>query len=85
MNDQERYHEAKKAREAIKGSTEFKLAVVRFIERSLQDAITLLRYKGERELLKKVCKHPPEFNKYHPDPSGNNDSWHECLICGEDF
>lgn len=30
--------------------------------------------------LRKKCKH--EVTKYHPDASGNNDSWTECLICG---
>lgn len=29
----------------------------------------------------KACPH--ESTEYHPDPSGNNDSWSECLVCGK--
>ncbi len=29
-----------------------------------------------------MCKH--ESRTYHPDPSGNNDSSWECIICGAD-
>ena len=25
------------------------------------------------------CNHPE--TEYHPDASGNNDTWHTCLIC----
>jgi len=44
-------------------------------------------YKEKREALKatlreaqKKCTHP--HTTYHPDPSGNNDSYTECDICG---
>lgn len=28
------------------------------------------------------CKHTER--EFWPDASGNNDSWHECLICGKE-
>jgi hypothetical protein len=36
----------------------------------------------EKEL-QKNCSHY-EF-VYHPDPSGNSDSYYECLICGKEL
>lgn len=30
-----------------------------------------------------TCKH--EKTTYYPDPSGNNDSWTECNICGKEL
>lgn len=35
--------------------------------------------KKELKELQKACKH--QLTTYHPDPSGNNDSWYECDIC----
>jgi hypothetical protein len=32
---------------------------------------------------REVCPH--YTTTYHPDPSGNNDSWRECDICGKDL
>ena len=46
-------------------------------------------YKAKRDALKQtlreaqaVCKH--EKTTYHPDPSGNNDSYTECDVCGKE-
>lgn len=34
--------------------------------------------------LREVQNRCPHFNyTYHPDPSGNNDSWESCNICGK--
>ncbi len=30
----------------------------------------------------RYCTH--DETTYNPDPSGNNDSWHECVRCGAD-
>lgn len=45
------------------------------------------RHKKEQLVLansyaavKRKCQH--QLTQYHPDASGNNDSWYECLICG---
>lgn len=50
-------------------------------------AVLDIEYKNQKEMLEKKlkevqsrCKH--QVNKHHPDPSGNNDSWDECEICG---
>ena len=32
---------------------------------------------------RECCDHPSR--KHHPDPSGNNDSFYECTICGAEF
>ena len=44
-------------------------------------------YKAKRDHLREVlrgyqakCDHPK--TTYHPDPSGNNDSYTECDVCG---
>lgn len=34
----------------------------------------------ELQAFQKMCKHP--LTNYYPDPSGNNDSYTECDICG---
>lgn len=31
----------------------------------------------------KKCEHWSKT--YHPDPSGNNDSFYECNVCGKEF
>lgn len=31
-------------------------------------------------LIRKRCPHPT--TTYHPDPSGNSDSYYECNLCG---
>lgn len=33
--------------------------------------------------LQKTCVHIS--NTFHADPSGNNDSYYECLICGKNY
>jgi hypothetical protein len=47
-------------------------------------------YKIKKDLLKeklreaqKKCDHP--VTTYHPDPSGNNDSYTECDVCGKEI
>ena len=40
----------------------------------------VLKIKEWIAKLQKKCKH--EETVYHPDPSGNKDSWTECDICG---
>lgn len=54
------------------------------------DALAALEkeFEAKREILRqelraaqKICKH--EHTTYHPDPSGNNDSYTECDVCGK--
>ena len=47
-------------------------------------------YSARREILRQnlraaqaVCEHPK--TTYHPDPSGNNDSYTECDVCGQEL
>lgn len=40
-----------------------------------------LRELSEAEALTRLCKHPKEIVVYHPDASGNNDSWFACNLC----
>ncbi len=47
-------------------------------------------YKAKRDALKQTlreaqakCDHPK--TTYHPDPSGNNDSYTECDVCGKEI
>lgn len=37
----------------------------------------------DKEILD-VQKKCPHIWKYYPDPSGNNDSCYDCLICGKE-
>lgn len=46
-------------------------------------------YKAKKDILKSIlrtaqdkCKH--EKTTYHSDPSGNNDSYTECDVCGKE-
>lgn len=48
------------------------MALVRQLEKLVLDKL--------KEAQKK-CPHKETV--YHPDPSGNNDSWHECTRCGD--
>ncbi len=44
-----------------------------------------LANKKNNELLQEFqdkCPHPLNNVNYYPDPSGNNDSFHECSLCG---
>ena len=48
-----------------------------------------VRHKAEvkslaatRKAIVDQCKHLHSI--YHPDPSGNNDSWDECVVCGRE-
>jgi hypothetical protein len=36
----------------------------------------------EIDEIRRSCNH--ELTTYHPDPSGNNDSYMECEICGKE-
>lgn len=45
------------------------------------------KYEDELVTIKKKIqeiqtKCPHDYMKYYPDASGNNDSYHECVICG---
>jgi len=47
-------------------------------------------YDAKREYLKQKlkeaqtkCNHPK--TTFHPDPSGNNDSYRECSVCGKEI
>jgi hypothetical protein len=44
-----------------------------------------IRHNVTQLVIQTVCKHPPEFFKRHPDPSGNNDSWDQCIACGKEI
>lgn len=41
---------------------------------------SLKRLNKIMSLAQQLCDHPE--TKYYPDASGNNDSYHVCLICG---
>lgn len=47
-------------------------------------------YRIQRDILRRhlqeaqsKCEHPK--TTYHPDPSGNNDSYTECDVCGKEI
>lgn len=42
---------------------------------------TIEGYKKRIEEIRKECGH--WVTTFHPDPSGNNDSYHECSLCGK--
>lgn len=72
-----------------------KLKLVETIESSIKDLKTLIedeeakyekRIKEIKTCIKdwqETCKHWSKT--FHPDPSGNNDSFHECNICGKEL
>lgn len=39
--------------------------------------------KNTLEAIRAECDHPAA--SYHGDPSGNNDSHHECVVCGQTY
>ncbi len=48
------------------------------------------KFNAEKDMLRndqreawKLCDHP--IKTYHPDASGNNDSWYECEVCGKEL
>lgn len=41
------------------------------------------RLENELAEARKSCPCPAAALTYHGDPSGNNDSYHECRICGK--
>lgn len=43
----------------------------------------ILKIQNERRAIQTECSHKNTI--YHPDPSGNNDSYHECTTCGKEF
>lgn len=43
----------------------------------------LKKLNGAIATLQGTCDHPD--TQRHSDPSGNNDSWKECLICGKEL
>jgi len=48
------------------------------------------KYKAKKEILKQKLleeqeKCPHKSITFHPDPSGNNDSYYECNRCGKEI
>jgi len=41
-------------------------------------------YRSIIRKLQEQCSHSDGV-KYHGDPSGNNDSWRECVTCGKEL
>lgn len=39
------------------------------------------KFRKDIKEIMKTCSH--DFRIYHPDPSGNNDSYYSCDICGD--
>ena len=37
-------------------------------------------HNDELAAIQAACSH--QVTKFHPDPSGNSDSWTECILCG---
>ena len=48
-----------------------------------QEAVDDLRKRNYK--FQKTCEHPPKHVHYYPDPSGNNDSYNECAVCGKQW
>ncbi len=49
----------------------------------------LIKYEEKKKVLEAGIKMQQEkcehwTTNFHPDPSGNNDSYYECAICGKD-
>lgn len=51
---------------------------IRLLEKQYNNDMKILTEK--RKAIVSRCPHLQV--KYHPDASGNNDSWFECLLCG---
>lgn len=43
--------------------------------------VSVKEIKGKIAALQQYCHH--WSRTYHPDPSGNNDSFYECDVCGK--
>lgn len=79
MSDRSDYlRELRDEREAVLARPETQAAIDRLVAQRLQD----LRNGADREALQTCCLHPGKFVRHHPDPSGNNDSWYACDVCG---
>jgi len=50
-------------------------------QRKVFDHYCVIRQK----YLQNKCKHDPEYVNFHADPSGNNDSFWDCIECGSYF
>ena len=48
-----------------------------------REAIDTLRKRNCE--FQKTCEHPQKHVHCFPDPSGNNDSYNECSICGKQW
>ena len=62
----------------IKKSIEKIEETIREEEKKHEEKIISL--KKEIQAIRKTCSH--KETKYHPDASGNNDSWRSCIECG---
>lgn len=63
---------------AMQNGAEYARSRIRQAE--VQHAETMKNLTEKLAIAQKACSHP--IQKRHPDASGNNDSWDECLICG---
>jgi DNA repair exonuclease SbcCD ATPase subunit len=71
----EDFDEANEIKQQIKDLTDQKRKLERTIEEEWK------HIKAREAAIQKKCKH--WFVKFHPDPSGNNDSHEECQVCGK--
>lgn len=78
----DKYQAARAKRDAFLGEAGIQESIEKRTDLLLAQSRPVYRQQAREEVLKAACTHAPEFTKYHPDPSGNNDSWTECLVCG---
>lgn len=72
-----------KAEEAAKMILEIENAQRKVAERKreAESIMSLARAQVAQMMREELCSH--QVRKTHADPSGNNDSCEQCLICGE--
>ena len=63
----------------IKEEIQKRQTSIRRLLEERDDQIKVL--EEEMKKMQAECKH--QVTHYHPDPSGNSDSWTECVICGK--
>jgi hypothetical protein len=57
------------------------VSLIRLQARQSYDRIKVIADELEK-LVQEKCPHPAMNRSFHPDPSGNNDSYYECGLCG---
>ncbi|KKK98382.1 hypothetical protein LCGC14_2643290 [marine sediment metagenome] len=81
MNDKELVHKMQTYVKEIRNE----LAVIEKararIERQYETTLKML----DEDLAALRTKCPHLETTYHPDASGNNDSWNECNLCGKEL